>query len=251
MPAQQRAVRTACSAVALVAAAIATSTSVSSHTGVVAVRPRGESTVAPLWMVSVRTETVRSASVSREAASTNRRLAAESPTDGARSDANAGVLSARTTTPIAVTAPPVASPPPQPAAPATQRLAVTAAAPSYWNRLVTTDGSVNTGVGVYSDCSGSTPLARYEAAIDTCFRGVTYVVGHNPGVFTGLLSESVGSTLTYWDGAGTPHHLVIIGRRQWVAANGNIQPLAGATYEFQTCLDLSGSVDWIFDAVAV
>lgn len=58
--------------------------------------------------------------------------------------------------------------------------------PVFRNRLMSNDGSLDTSVGIYSDCSGRTPLSHAEAQIDTCETG-SYFVGHNPGVFAPLL----------------------------------------------------------------
>lgn len=141
------------------------------------------------------------------------------------------------------TAPPVrvvhvATPPP-PAPPAPPR-----------SRLVSADGRLDTGVGVYSDCSGATALTHVAAAVDTCVGGRTYFVGHNPGVFTPLLSETVGSVITWWDGAGNAHRLRVVARRDWMRANGVPPMVSGAVVaQFQTCLVTDGSEDLILDAV--
>jgi hypothetical protein len=132
------------------------------------------------------------------------------------------------------------APPPPPPPPAPPR-----------NLLRSADGRLYTGVGVYGDCTGRTPLTHSEAAIDTCVTGRTYFVGHNPGVFTPLLSESVGSVITWWDGAGHAHVMRVVAVRKWTAANGVPPPVSGAVVaQFQTCANADGSVDWIYDATA-
>jgi hypothetical protein len=147
--------------------------------------------------------------------------------------------------PPSPTAAPKPPPPPPPPPPPTRP-----PAPPR-NLLRSADGRVDTGVGIYSDCSGRTALTRSAAAIDTCVTGRTYFVGHNPGVFTPLLSESVGSLITWWDGAGNAHLLRIVAVRSWASANGVPPPVSGAVVaQFQTCENLSGSQDWIYDAVA-
>ena len=155
---------------------------------------------------------------------------------------------APTPTPTAVPAPaPTAVPtaPPRTAAPAPA-----APPPPPRNLLRSADGKLDTGVGIYSDCGGSTPLTHTEAAVDTCVTQDTYFVGHNPGVFTPLLSESVGSIITWWDSAGTAHRLRISSVRTWMSANGVPPKSSGAVVaQFQTCYNLSGSEDWIYDAV--
>ena len=156
----------------------------------------------------------------------------------------ANALSAATATPA-----PTAAPAPPAAASAAPRPApAVALAPpaSYRNRLTGPDG-LNTGVGVYSDCNGQTPLPGGYASIDTCVTAVLFFVGHNPGVFTPLLSMSVGDVITYWDGAGTAHPLRIISVRNWVhTTTPSVVP--GATTEFQTCITSDGSLDRVLDA---
>jgi hypothetical protein len=132
-----------------------------------------------------------------------------------------------------------APPPPPTAPPAPPR-----------SRLLSDDGRLNTGIGVYSDCTGATEVSHSIAQIDTCVRGRTYFVGHNPGVFTPLLSETVGSVITWWDGGGVAHRLQIVARRDWLRADG-VPPLASGavTVQLQTCLVADGSKDLILDAV--
>ena len=119
------------------------------------------------------------------------------------------------------------------------------------NRLASADGSMDTGVGVYADCHGATPLPRYEAAIDTCVSGRIYFVGHNPGVFSPLFNQGVGALIAYWDGAGVRHELRIIARRDWARDQdgGLAPPVSGdVVAQFQTCI--STTEELILDAVA-
>ena len=121
------------------------------------------------------------------------------------------------------------------------------------NQLVSTDGSLDTGVTTYSDCSGATELTHAEAAIDTCVTGRTYFVGHNAGVFTPLLGLGVGDTITYYDNEGAAHRLRIVSvRDNWLRADG-VPPLANSDVvaQFQTCETAypDGSHDRIIDAV--
>jgi hypothetical protein len=122
--------------------------------------------------------------------------------------------------------------------------------PTPHNRLVSDDGRLNTGVGYYGDCTGAADLSHADAAIDTCVGGRTYFVGHNPGVFTPLMSETVGSVITWWDGDGAAHRLRVVARRDWMRANGAPPVVSGAVVaQFQTCLVADGSEDVILDAV--
>jgi hypothetical protein len=150
---------------------------------------------------------------------------------------------APTPRPVVHAAPPAAQPPPPPPPPP-------APPPPPRSRLISADGRLNTGVGVYSDCSGSAPVPQGIAAVDTCIGGRTYFVGHNPGVFTPLLSESVGSVITWYDGNGTAHRLQIVARRDWLRNDGVPPPaVGGVTVQFQTCIVADGSRDLILDAV--
>jgi len=229
------------------AAAVISSTSALARNGVVVADApsRTEDAAGAQTATTLRVQEVVLMPVLHSVALASGRLDADPQVEATQSQAGVGASGAATPAPTAV---PASTPTPQPSTSSSQRLTVAPTPPAYRNRLISADGSVNASVGVYSDCSGNTPLVRYQAAIDTCIGGVTYFVGHNPGVFTGLLNESVGSMITYWDGNGSAHTLQIIARRQWVAANGLVRPVGGARYEFQTCLTPSGSVDWIFDA---
>jgi hypothetical protein len=170
------------------------------------------------------------------------------------------VLAAVAATPEA-TRPPTPAPTAPPAPRPTARPAVvhTPAAPpapppppaTPHSRLLSDDGRLDTGVGVYSDCRGTTEVSHAVAAVDTCIGGRTYFVGHNPGVFTPLLSETVGSVVTWWDGNGTAHRLRIVARRDWMRDDGVPPMVSGAVVaQFQTCLVADGSRDLILDAVA-
>ncbi|MFN2452364.1 MAG: hypothetical protein ABR541_08425 [Candidatus Dormibacteria bacterium] len=123
-----------------------------------------------------------------------------------------------------------------------------APAPTFRSRLVSQDGSLNTGVGYYGDCSGRTPLTRGSAAIDGCIGGRLFFVGHNPGVFTPLMHMGVGSIITWWDGGGTAHRLRIVAVRQWVHSGLPPFPVNGGTVQFQTCITADGSLDRLLDA---
>jgi hypothetical protein len=122
------------------------------------------------------------------------------------------------------------------------------------NTLRSADGSLDTTVSTYADCSGATELTHSEAAVDTCVSGRTYFVGHNSGVFTPLLSLGVGDVITWYDNGGAAHRLRIVAvRDNWLRDNG-VPPLANGNVvaQFQTCETAypDGSHDRILDAVA-
>lgn len=152
---------------------------------------------------------------------------------------------------------PAATATPVPPAPVS-RSVVRAAAPqrapasvSYHNRLISSDGSLNTYVGYYSDCSGGTALSHAAAAIDACVGGRTYFVGHNPGVFTPLFHMGVGTIITWFDGGGNAHPLRIIAVRTWHRSAGVPGPLGGSVAQFQTCITPDSSLERIMDAAPV
>ena len=119
------------------------------------------------------------------------------------------------------------------------------------NLLTSADGTLNTAVGVYTDCSGASPVPATMAAVDTCIRGRTYFVGHNQGVFTPLMHMTVGSVLTWYDSHGGVHRYRVVAVRD---AAGGARPLITSSHrvaaQFQTCALSDGSVDRILDAVA-
>lgn len=118
------------------------------------------------------------------------------------------------------------------------------------NLLETADRSLSTWVGTYGDCSGKSALTHASAAVDTCITGLYYFIGHNPGVFTPLMSVGVGSIIEYYDGAGHHHRLQVIAERTWLRKDGVPPPAeAGEAAQFQTCVTPDGSVDRILDAV--
>lgn len=156
-------------------------------------------------------------------------------------------------TPVPTPAPaPITAPRPAPRPVATPRPAVPApAAPvNHHDWLQSADGSLHTGVTFYSDCTGVTPIPQNNAAIDTCWKDVTYFVGHNYGVFTPLLSFSVGTLITYWDSAGTAHPYRVVEVRDWTRAQPPAPPATPSVVaQFQTCLTVDGSQMRILDVV--
>ncbi|HSP64800.1 MAG TPA: hypothetical protein VLO10_01290 [Candidatus Deferrimicrobium sp.] len=145
----------------------------------------------------------------------------------------------------------VAPVPPAPVSRSVVRIAAPQHAPtplSYHNRLISSDGSINTSVGFYSDCNGRTALSHALADIDTCVGGRTYFVGHNPGVFTPLFHMGLGTIITWFDGGGNAHRLRIIGVRTWHRPAAVLGPLGGAIAQFQTCITPDSSLERIMDA---
>jgi hypothetical protein len=126
--------------------------------------------------------------------------------------------------------------------------------PPRWpthNFLLSADGTLHTGVGLYTDCSGGTPLPGGEAAVDTCTRRVTYFVGHNVGVFTPLMHMTDGALITWWDSTGTAHPLRVVSVRNWSHSSGFPPPTrSDVIAQFQTCITADGSLERVLDAQA-
>jgi len=128
----------------------------------------------------------------------------------------------------------------------------TAPAAPVVNRIVSEDGTLDVAVGVYSDCSGHTPVKADRAELDECVAGRAYFLGHNPGVFTPLLALGVGSRITWFDGQGLAHRMIVVARRDTLWSSGLARPVsASVVAQFQTCLTPDGAVDRVLDAVAV
>ena len=92
-----------------------------------------------------------------------------------------------------------------------------------------------------------------EAVIDTCVSGRLYLLGHNPGVFSGAFSLGAGSTLTYDDSNGVVHHYRVVGVRtidtqRSVFPPARVEP--DVSLQLQTCVNISGSVVRLIDAVS-
>jgi hypothetical protein len=150
------------------------------------------------------------------------------------------------------------APPPAPA-PAKPRpsvgvlaTAATTAPHAIYNWLRAEDGRISVAVGVYNDPTGQAVVPSGEAVLDLAMRMVPwYFDGHNPGVFTPLLDEGVGSYFDYWDSAGREHRFRIVAVRTWYRTSGEPPPVTPLVVaQFQTCKVADGSIDYIYDAVA-
>jgi hypothetical protein len=174
------------------------------------------------------------------------------------------LLISHTPTPVPAPAPmpvPAPAPIPVPVVQGAESAPVVAPAPRVIGRLpvpvvrrnwlTSGDGTLSTGVGVYSDCTGGTELTHASAAVDTCIAGPRYFVGHNAGVFTPLMHMGVGSTITYYDGNGVAHVWRVVSvRPNWRSTDG-VPPAtqSDVVAQFQTCAVPDGSIDRILDVV--
>jgi hypothetical protein len=117
--------------------------------------------------------------------------------------------------------------------------------------LISADGTLSAPVGVYSDCTGRSPLSRMEAAIDTCYPAPVYFLGHNLGVFSPLMHMGVGSLITYYDSDGHAHPWrVVFIHDGWPIGPGRPAPAEpDVVAQFQTCISRDGSDARVVDVV--
>jgi hypothetical protein len=108
-------------------------------------------------------------------------------------------------------------------------------------------------VGWYSDCLGSTPVPRHGAWRWSCAgSNNTYVMAHNPGVFTPILRLHVGDLIEYGDPRGTLHNYRVTFTT--IVGNAQLWPLAALTtpsLTLQTCWTVDGSRDFIVRAIQI
>ena len=91
---------------------------------------------------------------------------------------------------------------------------IPSATPEPQRDLLTGPHGLNTSVGpAYTDCTGTSAVARSSAYIDTCHTTAVLFIGHNHGVFTPLLSFVVGDVINWYDSTGIRHQLRIIAVR--------------------------------------
>jgi hypothetical protein len=122
------------------------------------------------------------------------------------------------------------------------------------NHISSGNGAIDTGVGWYSDCSGRSIVPHGDAVIDTCVPGRLYLLGHNPGVFSGAFSLDMGATLTYNDSSGVAHHYRVVGVRTIETQSSAFPPATvrpDVSLQLQTCVNSSGSVVRLIDAVSI
>jgi hypothetical protein len=93
--------------------------------------------------------------------------------------------------------------------------------------------------GLYSDCSGATPLAsRWQVYRDTC-TPTTYLLAHNyPGIGSGFFGYGAGTRLAYGGAVYTVREVLYLSpARAWSLAFSSPAPLT-----LQTCANQDGSV---------
>ena len=162
--------------------------------------------------------------------------------------AAAQVLAAAAATAMPVVAAPVANTitapvPPKPAAAPVVRA----------NTIVIPRLGLSQPVGWYSDCLGRAPVPRWGAWRWGC-AGVNniYVMAHNPGVFTPILSLRAGDIVRYGDPSGRIHTYRVSSTT--IVSNTQMWPLgatASSTLTLQTCWTWDGTRDFIVRALEI
>ncbi len=121
---------------------------------------------------------------------------------------------------------------------------------SVRNRLLSSDGGLDTSVGSYTDCTGIAPIDADRADLDPCFMGRSYFVGHNPGVFAALMRMTAGTLIYWYDANGNQRRLRIITVRNFARNSAVLLPsTSDVVAQFQTCATLDGTLDRILDAI--
>ena len=105
-------------------------------------------------------------------------------------------------------------------------------------------------VGWYSDCLGSAPVPRWGTWRWSCSgSNNTYIMAHNPGVFTPILGLRQGDLIEYGDPRGSVHAYRVTFTA--IVANTELWPLSGLSrpsLTLQTCWTWDGSRDFIVRA---
>ncbi|HYM49252.1 MAG TPA: sortase [Candidatus Limnocylindrales bacterium] len=150
----------------------------------------------------------------------------------------------------AAPAPATAPAAPQPAAP----VRPVAAAPRVGaNWLLIPRLGLSQPVGWYSDCLGRAPVPRWGTWREGCAgSGNTYIMAHNPGVFSPILAMRPGDIVLYGDPNGIVHTYRITFTT--IVSNTQLWPLgalAAPSLTLQTCWTWDGSRDFIVRGIQV
>lgn len=89
-------------------------------------------------------------------------------------------------------------------------------------------------VSIYADCMGMSRVPYDSAALDTCWTGEYYFVGHNPGIFTPIQRLRRGDIVGFNDGKKSHYFIVdsseVRTTTEWFPAPDGINA------RMQTCL---------------
>jgi hypothetical protein len=121
------------------------------------------------------------------------------------------------------------------------------------NRIVIPRLDLSQPVGWYSDCLGRAAVPRWGAWRWSCAgSNNTYILAHNPGVFSPILNLRIGDLVEYGDPAGRVHTYRVT--LTTIVNNTQLWPLSStpvASLTLQTCWTWDGSRDFIVRAVQI
>lgn len=141
--------------------------------------------------------------------------------------------------------------PPRPAPPAPPQPAPTVAVPA--NTLVIPGVGLRQHVSDYTDCTGNAGVPHWDVWRWTCAgTNNTYIMAHNPGIFTPILRLQVGDIIQYGDPAGGVHTFKVTSTT--IVNNTETWPmdaLSKPSITLQTCWNYDGSRDFIVRAEEV
>ncbi len=110
---------------------------------------------------------------------------------------------------------------------------------------------LNQPVGWYTDCHGQAPVPRWGTWRWKCAgANNTYILAHNPGVFTPILGLRLGDTVRYGDPGGTVRAYRVT--MTTIVGNTQLWPLdatSAPSLTLQTCWTWDGSRDFIVRAI--
>lgn len=119
------------------------------------------------------------------------------------------------------------------------------------NRIVIPRLGLSQPVGWYGDCLGRAAVPRWGAWRWSCAgANNTYVMAHNPGTFTPILSLRPGDLIEYGDPRGVVHTYRV--SYTTIVSNTQLWPLSGTaapSLTLQTCWTWDGSRDFIVRAI--
>jgi hypothetical protein len=136
-------------------------------------------------------------------------------------------------------------PPPAPPAPAPATVSA--------NTLYIPSLNLRQHVSDYTDCTGNTGIPHWDVWRWTCAgTNNTYIMAHNPGVFTPILGLHVGDLIQYGDPAGVVHtYKVTFTEIVSYTDTSPTNALAVPSITLQTCWNYDGTQDFIVRAVEI
>jgi hypothetical protein len=155
---------------------------------------------------------------------------------------------------LAPTPPPPTAPAVALAAPAQAAFVTAPAAPRIGaNWLLIPRLGLSQPVGWYGDCSGSAPVPRWGAWRESCAgANNTYIMAHNPGVFTPILGLHAGDVVLYGDPSGRVHTFRVTFTT--IVSDTQLWPLGALStpsLTLQTCWTWDGTRDFIVRAIQI